>query len=450
KAFARGGVDDQLQLMSRGQGTFIMTASTGIEVAVEKEDDEYGLFTKHLVQGIRSGEADKDGDGLVDMQELYEYVHEKVGEEGAQEPMKWDLHAKGKLVIARSVKKSRERRKQEIRKKLYGLAASGVLTDSIVYEAINVILKPEKDRTEREKQCGLLVEQLVNDKISSADFIEIWVKTCLAGEQEERKKTSVFTKDRLRTIAYSLITDLFLRILGVALLSGVGLLMLNSWRAPASRSGVKQVNLAIDQQEEKTLPIVLVQPKQEDTMIDPTSNMKLVSDPKELQTSSSVIAQAEESERDRTIGQYIDHGDGTITDTKTGLMWKRCPEGLSGDNCEDGKVEDYTWDDAMQRFKNVEFAGYADWRLPTIDELKTLVYCSKGKNKEGDCKNGSEAPAIIQQVFPNTEATWFWSGSPYAGNSGYAWYVNFDPGYSNVVNRYNDSNYAVRLVRDGQ
>ncbi len=94
EVFARGGVDDHLQLMSRGQGTFIMTASTGIEVAVEKEGDQNGLFTKHLVQGIRSGEADKNEDGFVDMQELYEYVYEKVREEGAQEPMKWDLHAK--------------------------------------------------------------------------------------------------------------------------------------------------------------------------------------------------------------------------------------------------------------------------------------------------------------------------------------------------------------------
>ncbi|MCI5136188.1 MAG: DUF1566 domain-containing protein, partial [Candidatus Electrothrix sp. AW2] len=32
---------------------------------------------------------------------------------------------------------------------------------------------------------------------------------------------------------------------------------------------------------------------------------------------------------DKKIGQYIDHGNGTVTDTKTGLMWKRCSEGFS-------------------------------------------------------------------------------------------------------------------------
>ena len=182
--------------------------------------------------------------------------------------------------------------------------------------------------------------------------------------------------------------------------------------------------------------------------------------PKALQTSSPVIAQAEEGERDsfakrgempqqdRTIGQYIDHSDGTVTDTKTGLMWKRCSEGLSGVNCEEGKVQEYKYDDAVQRFDNVEYAGYSDWRLPTIDELKTLLYCSKGKDKEGDCKGGSEAPTISQQAFSNTEAKCFWSGSPGANNSDYAWFVSFDYGYSLAyISNYL---YAVRLVRGGQ
>ena len=88
--------------MSGGQGTFIMTASTGIQVAVEKEGDQLGLFTKHLVDGIRSGEADRNWDGLVDIHELYQHVHEKVRAEGAQEPMKWGFQAKGTLIIAKS------------------------------------------------------------------------------------------------------------------------------------------------------------------------------------------------------------------------------------------------------------------------------------------------------------------------------------------------------------
>uniref|UniRef100_UPI004055CA12 caspase family protein n=1 Tax=Candidatus Electronema sp. TaxID=2698783 RepID=UPI004055CA12 len=107
-------------------------------------------------------------------------------------------------------------------------------------------------------------------------------------------------------------------------------------------------------------------------------------------------------QKGRTIGQYIDHGDGTVTDTKSGLMWKRCPEGLSGVNCEQGKTEEYEWDDAVKRFKDVEYAGYADWRLPTIDELKTLVYCSNGvkDKKDGWCNEGS--------VNSSSKCNFFW------------------------------------------
>ncbi|MCI5115793.1 MAG: DUF1566 domain-containing protein [Candidatus Electrothrix sp. AW1] len=151
------------------------------------------------------------------------------------------------------------------------------------------------------------------------------------------------------------------------------------------------------------------------------------------------------------MGQYIDNCNGTITDTKTGLMWKRCSEGLSGMNCEEGEAKEFTWNDAVQRFKNIQYAGYSDWQLPTIDELKTLVYCSNGvKNtKNGRCNKGSEMPTINQQAFPNTPATNYWSGSPYADYSDNAWYVNF--GYGVSFSDYRNVNYyAVRLVRSEQ
>ena len=68
-------------------------------------------------------------------------------------------------------------------------------------------------------------------------------------------------------------------------------------------------------------------------------------------------------------GRYLDNGDGTITDTKTQLTWKKCSEGQSGDHCS-GKAIEYTWDDAMAKF------GKGEWRLPTIQELHTLTYCN--------------------------------------------------------------------------
>ena len=372
KAFAKGGgVDDQLQIMAKGQGTFIMTASTSTQIAVEKPGDSLGLFTKHLVNGIKSGDADRDEDGEIDIHELYQHVYEKVRAEGAQERMKWDINARGRMIIAKSGNALREQRRQEMERSLHRFAADGLLTSKIVQEAIRVLHVPKKTLTNKERQHIDLIAQLYGSKIGSADFIEQWMDLrCLDCAAAAKKTDNVEAKQEKVIISAE--------------------------------------------------PAPIVPPP------------------------------APTQQKGRTIGQYIDHGDGTITDTKTGLMWKRCPEGLSGLNCENGKIEKYTWYDAIKRFKNVAYAGYSDWRMPTINELKTLVHCSKGKNKDGSCKDGSEKPAINQQAFPNAETGGYvvWSMSPDADLSGRAWSLYFDNGYSYVFDRF--SNYAVRLVRYGR
>ncbi|MCI5136255.1 MAG: DUF1566 domain-containing protein [Candidatus Electrothrix sp. AW2] len=441
KDFIRGGVDDQLQLMSQGQGTFIMTASTGIEVAVEKEGDKYGLFTKHLVYGIQSGEADKDEDGFVDMQELYEYVHKKVQEEGAQEPMKWDLHAKGKLVVARSGKESKKKQRKKIRQKLYGLAAQDALPDDLVAEAMQILAK--KELSAREQEQYSLLEQLVVEKIRPADFIVQWMRIDFSRFFNGMNESGIPEEENNDHVQVPLSPP--------------------GWE---SIGGSDSYQHEIPEEEYNDQEQVPLSPPNWGAICEPDvetvgKKIKLLLrfvlaglivviggwslkqweyHPETGLDASSVLK----------AKKYVDHGDGTITDTKTGLMWKRCSEGLSGVNCAEGKVERYIWNEAVEHSKNVEYAGYADWRLPTVAELKTLVYCSNGveNKKNGRCNPGSEKPTINQQAFPNTEASDVWSGSPYAGSSAGAWYVDFYYGNSSNVNRY--FNIAVRLVRSGQ
>lgn len=133
---------------------------------------------------------------------------------------------------------------------------------------------------------------------------------------------------------------------------------------------------------------------------------------------------------------YIDHGDGTVTDSRTGLMWKQCIEGLGGANCASGSSKSYTWSGALAQAEASTFAGYDDWRLPNIKELRSLVE---------ECRI---SPAINDTLFPNTPNSSFWSGSPYAGYSTPAWSVSFGDGYAGYFFR--SSSYRVRLVRGGQ
>jgi len=174
KSFFRGAVDDQLNLMAGGRGTFIMTASTGIQAAKEKEETRYGIFTRHLVDGIRSGEADRDADGLITMNELYKYAHEKVLDESHQEPMKWDLNVRGELVIARGGSERWAERAQRIRERLLALASEHVLPTSIVAKGLEVSALGRAELVGELRQYDALLDQLIADDFRAGEFIEAW------------------------------------------------------------------------------------------------------------------------------------------------------------------------------------------------------------------------------------------------------------------------------------
>jgi TolB-like protein len=83
------------------------------------------------------------------------------------------------------------------------------------------------------------------------------------------------------------------------------------------------------------------------------------------------IRRKEEEER-RRVGRFIDHGDGTVTDTKTGLMWTKNASMYR----KKGWLFTYyfvNWKEAINYCNNLTYAGYSDWRLPSFDELKSLI-----------------------------------------------------------------------------
>ncbi|MDJ0716305.1 MAG: SUMF1/EgtB/PvdO family nonheme iron enzyme [Prochloraceae cyanobacterium] len=63
-----------------GEGWAILTSSTSTQYSFEQEGSELSLYTKYLIQGIKTGEADLDEDGFVSLGELHNYASEKVQE----------------------------------------------------------------------------------------------------------------------------------------------------------------------------------------------------------------------------------------------------------------------------------------------------------------------------------------------------------------------------------
>ena len=70
-------------------------------------------------------------------------------------------------------------------------------------------------------------------------------------------------------------------------------------------------------------------------------------------------------------GRFVDNGNGTVTDTKTGLMW------AAKDN---GSL--INWQAASSYCQNYSNGGHTDWRMPTLADLASL-YNPEAKNKHG-------------------------------------------------------------------
>jgi hypothetical protein len=126
-------------------------------------------------------------------------------------------------------------------------------------------------------------------------------------------------------------------------------------------------------------------------------------------------------------------GDNVVTDNQTGLMWKQCPQGLTGLTCVTGSVTTHTWQQALDLASTEDFAGFTDWRVPNQKELRTIV------------ARNCYVPSINANVFPNTPSNRFWSSSPIADYGNGAWVVGFSYGFDALDNRGND--FRVRLVR---
>jgi Protein of unknown function (DUF1566) len=139
---------------------------------------------------------------------------------------------------------------------------------------------------------------------------------------------------------------------------------------------------------------------------------------------------------DTPLTRFIANADGTVTDTSTKLMWKKCPEGQTGTGCGGGALLTLTWSEALAAAAASTFAGYTDWRAPDIKELQSIV--------ERKCAY----PAINLGIFPATPRISFWTSSINLESASEARAVDFDTGYSGYFTTYKNYKHHVRLVRN--
>lgn len=156
--------------------------------------------------------------------------------------------------------------------------------------------------------------------------------------------------------------------------------------------------------------------------------------------------------------RYYDHKDGTVTDIETGLTWMRCLLGQTWRNgsCV-GRIEDLDGYVADRIRRN--YVGFDDWRVPTIEELHTLIICEGGRRplnfpngryseeSNGQCLGEPGVTvAVNQSAFPGSiDDYYLWSVSTVEGNSGVNWVLYL--GYGNVMYSHGSRRGVFRLVR---
>lgn len=130
-----------------------------------------------------------------------------------------------------------------------------------------------------------------------------------------------------------------------------------------------------------------------------------------------------------TSQRYVINGI-EVTDRTTGLTWARCSAGQAwdGKTCA-GAARTFTRDEADAYVK-----GLAGWRLPTTDELTSIL------------ERGCTDPAIDTTAFPSTPTDWFWSDAPDSRSSNFFRHVFF---YNGELKNYEYRHYyyRARLVK---
>jgi len=145
------------------------------------------------------------------------------------------------------------------------------------------------------------------------------------------------------------------------------------------------------------------------------------------------------------INEFVDNGDGTVSDLATGLMWQQADNGTAMD-----------WPAALAYAEQATTGGYTDWRLPNVKELQSIVDYRYSPSAVNAAEQGPAIDSNFFQLTPLADGTtntsndygYYWtSTSAYFGGNQpeyyYAWYVAF----GTAVNDTGDDFHGAGAVR---
>lgn len=158
---------------------------------------------------------------------------------------------------------------------------------------------------------------------------------------------------------------------------------------------------------------------------------------REKKAKKEAAERAEQEKREKRIKEIFASSDLTGLDNETKLMWTQ-DANIAG--------KEMTWNDAFKFVESLnqqKYAGHSDWRLPSREELLTLVEFARRMGFTGNIND------FYKNIgFKNVQAKFYWSSTAYASNTTHACYVVMRDGYVNFGPK--GDRFSVWPVRAGQ
>ncbi len=178
-----------------GEGRAILTASDSTQYAFEQEGFELSLYTHFLVEGLRTGAADRDDDGDVSVDELYEYVRDKVKSANDQmSPEFYPVKEGHRIVLARAAQDDPKLKfRKEITKiisvrngKIFPATRQLIINAKLKYKIVEAdaieieqeILRPFIEYDNNLKAYENLIKETIKHEFPFSEITQLEIENC--------------------------------------------------------------------------------------------------------------------------------------------------------------------------------------------------------------------------------------------------------------------------------
>lgn len=190
--FRGGELSDCLGDLALSTGTCILTASTAIQTAEERESADttagsgHGVFTRYFIDGLEKGEAPTSSDGeTITIDGVYDYVYNHLVLNSLQKPQRFLLDGTGAIEIGHSIAVKWDKRRNEVQNKFYQFLMENTISNEHLIDVLRLTGRKWSELVGIDRQASRKLLDVLDGRLSVAAFYA-W----LAAERKSDEETN--------------------------------------------------------------------------------------------------------------------------------------------------------------------------------------------------------------------------------------------------------------------